>query len=187
MAGVRSGAPTILNHPFLRLSICVEVNSHQGHGVWGTAGECLDTLFLIHAESRTHQWTVIVEVYIQNTSVTIEELAYVAREIHHGAVLDGSDSHLFDILDRKVYVRPVLAIVSVAVVIDLIQLIIIAARIVHQHDIVVFQIVPDIFLEEGLRRIFLRLYRIPFSVFASPREFRRRLSQVQYEHTVNRT
>ena len=94
---------------------------------------------------------------------------------------------MFDILDRKVYVRPVLAIVSVAVVIDLIQLIIIAARIVHQHDIVVFQIVPDIFLEEGLRRIFLRLYRIPFSVFASPREFRRRLSQVQYEHTVNRT
>lgn len=33
VAGVRSGAPTILNHPFLRLSICVEVNSHQGHGV----------------------------------------------------------------------------------------------------------------------------------------------------------
>ena len=33
VAGVRSGAPTILNHPFLRLSIRVEINSHQGHGV----------------------------------------------------------------------------------------------------------------------------------------------------------
>ncbi len=65
---------------------------------------------------------------------------------------------LISSIGRLTYVQ-FFSIVSVAVVIDLIQLIIIAARIVHQHDIVVLQIVPDIFLEEGLRRIFLRLYR----------------------------
>ena len=33
VAGVRSGAPTILNHPFGRFSIFIEVNRHKSHGV----------------------------------------------------------------------------------------------------------------------------------------------------------
>ena len=85
-----------------------------------TAGECLDALFLVHTESRTHQRTVVIIVDIEHSAVAVEEFAHVAGEIHHGAVLDGGDRHLFDIFYRKVNICPVLAVIGMAVKVDFI-------------------------------------------------------------------
>ena len=112
------------------------------------AGECLDALFLVHTESRAHQRAVVIIVDIEHSAVAVEEFAHVAGEIHHGAVLDGGDRHLFDIFYRKVDVCPVLAVIGMAVKVDLIALVIVARGIVHQHDIVVLQIFAHEFLIE---------------------------------------
>ena len=74
-----------------------------------------------------------------------------------------------------------------AVIIDLIQFIELAARIVHQHDVVVLQVLADKFLIEGLWRVLLCLDRIAFGVFASPGEMRWRFTQVEDQHTVDST
>ena len=50
-----SGSPTVLYHPFYGLSVFVQVNGHQGHGVGRATGESLDTLLLVHPEGGAHQ------------------------------------------------------------------------------------------------------------------------------------
>ena len=120
MAVVGTWSPTVFHHPFFRLAVGIQVYCHQCHGVGRTAGECLDALFLVHTESRAHQRTVVIIVDIEHSAVAVEEFAYITGEIHHGAVLDGGDCHLFDIFYRKVDICPVLAVIGMAVKIDLI-------------------------------------------------------------------
>ena len=64
--------------------------------------------------------TINEDEYVEHSAVAVEEFAHVAGEIHHGAVLDGGDRHLFDIFYRKVDVCPVLAVIGMAVKVDLI-------------------------------------------------------------------
>ena len=112
------------------------------------AGEGLDALFLIHIEGGAHERFIIIVFHIEQATLGIQELAYVAREIHHGAVLQRSDSHLFDIFHRQIDVRPVLPIVAMTVVIYFIALVVLARGIVHNHHIIGQQILVAILLEE---------------------------------------
>ena len=47
----RNGMPVSYTH----LSVFVQIDCHEGHGVTGAAGKALDTLLLVHAEGGAHQ------------------------------------------------------------------------------------------------------------------------------------
>ena len=114
------------------------------------AGVSLHPLALVHRECRPEKRTVIEVVQIQGTFLAIHELGHIAGEVHRRVVLDGSDGHLLDPLDRKVDVEPVLSVIDVTVIVDLIDLAIFTGRIVHHHNVVVLKIRSDIFIVEGL-------------------------------------
>ena len=151
----------------------------------GTAGEGLDALFLVHAERGAHQRTIVEVVHIEDAPLTVEEFTHIAGEIHHRAVLDGGDRHLLDVFDRQVHVGPVVAVIDVAVVVDLVELVILPARIVHQHHIVALQILTDILRIERLWGIFLRLHRIALGILACPSKLRGWLAKVQHQHAID--
>ena len=65
----RCSSPTVFHHPFLRFSVRVQIYCHQCHGMCRHAGKRLDTFFLIHSESRAHQRTKIIIVYIQQPTL----------------------------------------------------------------------------------------------------------------------
>ena len=92
---------------------------------------------------------------------------------------------MLDILYGQVYVRPVLAVVAVAVVVNLIAFVILAAGVVHQHHVVGEQLFVTIFLKERHRGMVLRLHRIALGIGTHIVEFRRRNTQVQHQHAID--
>ena len=185
VAAVDALSPAVLDHPFLRLPVLVQVDGHQGHGVRRAAGEGLDALLLVHAELGAEQRAVVVIIHVEVAPLAVEILADVAREVEHRAVLDRGDGHLLDVLDGQVDVGPVLPVVDVAVVVDLIELVELAARVVHQHDVVIAQVVAHELLVERLRSVFLRLDGVALGVAAGPGELRGGLAQRQGQHAVD--
>ena len=120
------------------------------------AVESLDALLLIHAKGRTEQASVVEVVDVGNAHATIQELVHVATEVHLAAVLQRGDGDALQLLDGNVDVEPVVSVIDVAVVVDFIYLIIWAAGIVHQHDVVLVEVlasVDAVSLEELLRRV----------------------------------
>ena len=70
--------------------------------------------------------------------------------------------------------------------INLVELVVFAARVVHQHDISVGKVLADIFVEKRLGGVFLCLHGVALRVFARPGELRRRLAEVEGQHTIYR-
>ena len=52
-----------------------------------TAVEGLDALFLVHTEGGTQKASVVEVVDVGNAYVTVQELAYIAAELHLAAIL----------------------------------------------------------------------------------------------------
>ena len=124
------------------------------------AVEGLDALLLIHAEGSAQQTAVVIVVDIGKSHIAVQELAYVATEIHLAAVLQRGNGNLLQLLNGQVHIQPVVPVVHMAVIVYLIYLIIWATGIVHQHHIVPVQIltlIDAIGLEELLRGIGLTL------------------------------
>ena len=79
-------APTVFDHPFDGFSVFVQVYRHQCHGVGRAAGEGLDALFLVHSEGSAHERFIVIVFHIEQAAFRVQELTYVAGEIHHGTV-----------------------------------------------------------------------------------------------------
>ena len=92
---------------------------------------------------------------------------------------------MLDVLYGQVDVSPVLAVVAVAVVVNLIAFVILAAGIVHQHHVVGEQLFVTILLKERHRGVMFRLHRVALCVGAHVVELRRRNAQVQHQHAVD--
>ena len=71
-----------------------------------------------------------------------------------------------------------------AVKINFVTFIIFAARIIHQHHVVIQQVLVTIFFQERHRRILCSLYRISLLVLACPGKLGGRNAQVEHQHTV---
>ena len=151
----------------------------------GGAGVRVDALLLVHAEGNAHQGLVVEVVQVREALVAEEELADVAGEVEGRVVLDGGDGHLLDLVHREVQVHPVLAVVDVAVVIDLIDLVVLVARVVHDHDVVVLEVRADVLLVEGLRSVRLRVHDIALGVGPGPGELGRGNAEAEREDAVD--
>ena len=104
------------------------------------AVEGLDALLLVHAEGGAQQ-TVVVEVLeVGDASVAVEALAHVATEVYLATVLERSDGDALQLLDGQVDVEPVVSVIDVAVVVYLIDLAKGSAGVVHQHDVVLVEV-----------------------------------------------
>ena len=178
-------SPAVLHFPFGRLTVLVQIHSHQGHGMAATTIETLHTLLLVHTESCIEQTSIII-VFQVKQSATIKELAYITTEIKHGAVLQAGNGHLLDILDRKIEIQPVMSVVSMTVEFNFIYFVERTGRIVHQHHIVLIQILATTHvLIEALRSVGFRSLGI-FAVFLrSPGKRLHRFAISQYEHAVD--
>ena len=144
-----------------------------------------DALLLVHAEGDAHQGVVVEVREVGDARLAVEELADVAGEVQGGVVLDGGDGHLLDVLDREVEVEPVLAVIDVAVVLDLVGFVEFAGGVVHDHDIAALEVLADVFVVEGLGSIGLRADGFPFLVVTGPLELLRRHAEAEGEDVVD--
>ena len=87
----------------------------------------------------------------------------------------------------KVDVRPVLAVVGVAVHVDFVSLVIRARRVVHEHYITVLQVLSHVFLVKTERRVSARVNLLACAVGARPLKLRWRFAEEHGKHVVNRT
>ena len=145
----------------------------------------VDALLLVHPEGDAHQGFVVVVVQVGEAFLPQEELVHVAGEVKGGVVLDGGDGHLLDFVNREVQVDPVLAVIDVTVVVDLIDLVVLAARVVHDHDVVVLEVLTDVLVIEGLRGVFLRGDHVALGVGPGPGELLRRFAEAEDEDAVD--
>ena len=145
----------------------------------------VDALLLVHPEGDAHQGLVVVVVQVGEAFLPQEELVHVAGEVEGGVVLDGGDGHLLDLIHREVQIDPVLAVIDMAVVVDLIDLVVLATRVVHDHDVVLLEVLADVLVIEGLRGVFLRGDHVALGIGPGPGELLRRETQAQDEDPVN--
>lgn len=83
---------------------------------------------------------------------------------------------------RQVYISPILAIITVTVKIYFITFIKLAAGIIHQHYIVIGQIISQKLFIERHRSIFFR-----FPTLQTPCKGGNRFAKGQHQHTINRS
>ena len=145
--------PAILNLPLQRLAIGIQVYGLESHCVGGATVKGLDALSLVHCERITEKRSIVVVVECCDPLRAVKFTTHIARVIHHRIVLERCDSHLLDLIHGEVDVRPVLTIVSVAVIFDLIDLVVRTRRIIHQHHKLPTEVSTYKALVEGLRCI----------------------------------
>ena len=139
----------------------------------------------VHAELHSSQRLVVEVSEVERALAAAEEFAHVAREVHRRVVPDARDGHFLDALDGQVHVEPVLSVIDVAVVLDFVDLTIFAARVVHHHNVAVFQVFAYIFGVERLRCEFLHAHNLSLAVAARPLELRRRFSKAEGENAID--
>ena len=72
-----------------------------------------------------------------------------------------------------------------AVVVDLVNLVVLVARVVHDHDVVVLEVRADVFVVKALRGVFLRVHDLALGIGPGPGELRGRDAQAQREDAVD--
>ena len=117
-------APRVLHLPLAGLAVFVQIHGAERHGVARSRSEGADAVGLRHGEGRVEEIAVVEVVERQDARLAIVELAHIAGVVHARAVLDRGDGHLLDFVHRQIDVRPVVAVVGVAIEIDGIGLVI---------------------------------------------------------------
>ena len=103
---------------------------------------------LVHIQVNAEERSVVIIGNIEDTLLGIQELGHVAGEIHCLTVLDRSGCNVFDTVNRKIDIEPVMPVINVPVIVDFIDLVILSGRVIHQHHIIVIERLSDEFLIE---------------------------------------
>ena len=80
-------SPTVLHLPFLCLTVGVEVNGSEGHGMSGTTVECAYSFCLVHTEGGAHERSVVKVFGVAVSALAVEHLTHVIRAIQLTSVL----------------------------------------------------------------------------------------------------
>jgi len=102
--------------------------------VGGATVEALDTLRLGHIKGIAEERSVVVVIQSCDPLGAIKLTTDVTGVIHHRIISERSYRHLLDFLHGEVYIGPVLAVIGMAVEVDLIDLVEGARGVIHQHD-----------------------------------------------------
>ena len=78
-----------------------------------------------------------------------------------------------------------MTVIHMSVIIDFIDLAIFAARVIHDHDIVVLEVLTDEFIIERLWSICLAAHDIVVLVASCPLELLHRLAKAERKHPVD--
>ena len=181
-----AAAPGVLHHPLRGLALGGEVNGHERHGVARGRGEGGDAFGLRHREVGLEERGVVVVAQREHARLGVEELAHVAREVHHRGVLDRGDGHGLDFLHRQVDVRPLRAVVRVSVHVDGVGLVVGTGRVVHHHHEGVLQVLAHILFVEGEGRVLLRAHGLALGVLHRPGELLHGFAEAGGEDAVDR-
>ena len=180
-----SRAPAVLQFPFHGYVVLVGVAADEQHGVGGTALAGQDTGFLVHVELDAEERFIVVVTYIHDAFGAVALLAHVAGDVERRIVLDGGQCSRLDLFVGQVQVAPVDAFVGITIRGDIIDLVVFAGRIIHDHDEAIGVVVGrnDTLVEfhrGGLERLDFAL-----GVAVAPGEFRRRLTQAEGQHAID--
>ena len=177
-------APRVFDFPLARLAVLVQIHGAERHGVARSRGEGADAVGLRHGEGRVEEIAVVKVVEREDARLAIVELAHVARVVHAGAVLDRGDGHLLDLVHRQIDVRPVVAVVGVAIEIDGVGFVIGARGVVHEHD-VAREVATHEAIVERARGVALGAHGLAVLVAQRPGEFCRGRAEAGGEDAVD--
>ena len=116
----------------------------------GATVEALDTLRLGHIEGIAEERSVVVVIQSSDPLGAIKFTTDVTGVIHHRIISERGYRHLLDFLHGEVYIGPVLAVIGMAVEVNLIDLVVGAGGIVHEHYELIAHIRADEPLIEAL-------------------------------------
>ena len=145
-----------------------------------------NTLSLIHIKGGTKQRGIVEVLRVSIATLAVQLLAYIITAIELTAILQRGNSQLLYLLHRQVQVFPVMSVVSMAVILHLIGLVVVATRVIHHHDKCAVQFVAHHFLIERLRCILLgRSQCLAVLVAESIGELLDGLTQCDDQHVVH--
>ena len=148
--------------------------------------EGLYALLLVHAEGDAEKRLIVIIFHIKEATFGVELFGHIAREIHHGAVLDAGQGHLLDFFDGEVDIEPVVPIIDMAVKVNFIHLPVVAAGVVHQHDVVGIEVFTDPLFVKTLWGVCLHLgERLSAGILGSPSELLHRFAHREDKHAVD--
>src|SRR5664279_3234008 len=146
-------SPRILDAPLARMSIAVEVNACQHHGVRHGTLSIQDALSLVTDEPLAVDEVIFEDRRVQDTEVLLFKLAHVAAEPYGPAGDQHIDRRLLEGLNGGVQVPDTLRLDDIAQVADRVQMVhgFVGRRTVDEADLVL-QVHTDVPPKEILRR-----------------------------------
>ena len=97
-------APTVFDSPAVRLTVIVDIDTLEDHGVGHEALAIIEALSFIHGELGVEERFEVKSVQIHNAAVANAALADIAAEPNRQAVLHLGDGCRFQVFNRQVKV-----------------------------------------------------------------------------------